>query len=55
MHYIDSYGQDKVMFGTDFPVLNFDRTREEIEALGIRPGAMVKFMRENARKLYKLP
>ncbi len=54
VRYIDSYGQDKVMFGTDFPVLNFDRTRAEIDALGIRPGPMQKFMRDNARKVYKL-
>jgi predicted TIM-barrel fold metal-dependent hydrolase len=55
VRYIDTYGQDKVMFGTDFPVLGFERTRREIEALEIRPGSMVKFMRENARKLYRLP
>ena len=52
--YIDSYGQDKVMFGTDFPVLQFERTREEVEALGFRPGPKRKFLRDNALKLYKL-
>ena len=55
VNYIDSYGQDKVMFGTDFPILGFERTRQEIGELGIRPSSMLKFMRENARKLYKLP
>ncbi|UCE30701.1 MAG: amidohydrolase, partial [Burkholderiales bacterium] len=27
VRYIDSYGRDKVVFGTDFPVLDFERTR----------------------------
>lgn len=54
VRYIDSYGQDKVLFGTDFPVLQFERTRREIEALGIRPGPLRKFLRDNALQLYKL-
>ena len=52
--YIDSFGQDKVMFGTDFPVLQFERTRDEVEALGLRPGPKRKFLRDNALKLYRL-
>jgi predicted TIM-barrel fold metal-dependent hydrolase len=52
--YIDSYGQDKVLFGTDFPVLQFERTRDEVEALGFRPVPKRKFLRDNALKLYKL-
>ena len=52
--FINSYGQDKVMFGTDFPILRFDRTVQEIEALNIRPGPLKKLMRENANRLYKL-
>ncbi len=52
--YIDSYGQDKVIFGTDFPVLGFERTRAEIEALNLRPEPKRKLLRDNARRLYKL-
>jgi hypothetical protein len=52
--FINSYGQDKVMFGTDFPILRFDRTVQEIEALNIRPGPLNKLMRDNANRLYKL-
>jgi predicted TIM-barrel fold metal-dependent hydrolase len=54
VRYIDSYGQDKVMFGTDFPVLGFERCREEVEALSLRPVPKRKFLRDNALKLYKL-
>ena len=54
IHYINSYGQDKVIFGTDYPVLDFGRTRDEIEALGLRDEARLKLLRTNALKLYKL-
>lgn len=55
VHYINTYGQDKVIFGTDYPVLDFERTRSEIEALGFREEVLTKLLRENARRLYKLP
>lgn len=55
VHFINSWGQDKVIFGTDYPVLDFERTLNEIDALGIRPTALEKLLRENARKLYRLP
>jgi predicted TIM-barrel fold metal-dependent hydrolase len=54
VHYINTFGQDKVMFGTDFPVLDFVRTREEIEALGLRKEAKRKLLRDNALRVYKL-
>lgn len=55
VHYLNSYGQDKVLFGTDFPILDFERTRREIDALGLKPEVMRKLLRDNARRLYKLP
>ena len=55
VRYIDSYGQDKVIFGTDFPVLSFERTRAEVEALDLKPAAKRKFLRDNALRVYKLP
>lgn len=53
--YINSYGQDKVIFGTDYPVLDFARTREEIEALGLREEPKRKLLRENALRIYRFP
>ncbi len=52
--YLNSYGQDKVIFGTDFPVLGFQRTRREIEALNLKPAVLRKLLRDNAEKLYRL-
>lgn len=54
VHYINSYGQDKVIFGTDFPVLDFKRTMDEILDLGFKPEVLPKLLRENARRLYGL-
>lgn len=54
VHYINTYGQDKVIFGTDFPVLGFERTRQEIEALGLAPGPKRKLLRDNVTRIYKL-
>lgn len=52
--FINSYGQDKVLFGTDFPVLRFQRTVQEIGGLCLKPEVRRKFMRDNAARLYRL-
>jgi len=54
VRYADSYGQDKVIFGTDFPVLDFARARREIDALGLKPEARRKLLRDNALRVYRL-
>ena len=52
--YINSFGQDKVIFGTDFPVLPFSRTVQDIDELGFKPEVRRKLMRDNAVRIYKL-
>jgi predicted TIM-barrel fold metal-dependent hydrolase len=52
--FLNSYGQDKVMFGTDFPVLSFERMRREVEALGLKSEVMEKFLHANALRVYRL-
>ncbi|MFN0162426.1 MAG: amidohydrolase family protein [Burkholderiales bacterium] len=54
VRYMNSYGQDKVIFGTDFPVLDFARTRTDFDAIALKPAVRKKVLRENARALYKL-
>lgn len=54
VHYLNSYGQDKVIFGTDFPVLDFERTRREIDALGLKPQVLEKLLRNNVSRVYGL-
>ncbi len=52
VQYVNSYGQDKVIFGTDFPVLDFGRTMAEIEALALKPQVMQKLLRANVKRIY---
>ena len=54
VRFIDSWGQDKVLFGTDFPVIDPERAMREIDALPLRPEAKRKFLRDNALRLYNL-
>jgi predicted TIM-barrel fold metal-dependent hydrolase len=55
VHFINSWGRNKVIFGTDFPVIDLERAREEIEDLGLRPASARAFLRNNVIDLYKLP
>ena len=54
LHYINTWGQNKVIFGTDFPVVPYDRAMRELDELEIRPEALQKLMRDNSARLYGL-
>jgi uncharacterized protein len=54
VHFIDTWGQDKVLFGSDFPLLDFGRLRREVEQLKIRKESKRKFLRDNAVKVFKI-
>ena len=54
VNYINTYGQDKVIFGTDFPVLDFATTMRQIDDLGLRAGPKRKFLRDNVMRIYRL-
>ncbi len=53
VHYANSYGQDKFLFGTDWPVIDPERAVREVDELGFRPKAKNKVMRENALRIFK--
>ena len=55
VHYLDSYGRHKVLFGTDWPVIDPERAVVEIDALGLRPESRRALMRENALRVFRLP
>jgi predicted TIM-barrel fold metal-dependent hydrolase len=55
VHYANTYGQDKFMFGTDWPVIDPVRAVSDVKELSFRPGALQKIMRDNARRVFKLP
>jgi predicted TIM-barrel fold metal-dependent hydrolase len=54
VHFLNTFGQDKVLFGTDFPVIDPERAIREIDEMQIREGSKRKFLRDNAVKLYNL-
>ena len=53
INFINSWGQDKVMFGTDFPIIDFERATREVEVLGSEV-SKEKLMWKNAARLYGL-
>ncbi len=55
VHYLNSYGQDKVLFGTDWPVIDPERAMAEINAMELRAEARHKLLRANALKIFRLP
>lgn len=54
VHYVNTYGQDKVLFGTDWPLMTPERAISEIHELQLRKIPMRKLLRDNAVKLYGL-
>ena len=52
--FVATWGQDCVLWGTDYPLLEFKRCLDEIEELGLSPEAKRKLLRDNAIKVFKL-
>lgn len=55
VRYLDSYGRHKVMFGTDWPVIDPERAVAEIADLPIRAESRAMLMHDNARRVFRLP
>ena len=55
VHYLNTYGRHKVLFGTDWPVIDPERAVAEIAELDLRPEAYRALMRENALRVFRLP
>lgn len=52
VHYLNTYGKEKVLFGTDWPVIDPERAVREISELDIRAEALPLLMRENALRIF---
>lgn len=55
VHFANTFGQDKFLFGTDFSVIEPERAMREVAALAFRPAPLRKILRDNALRLFKLP
>jgi len=53
IQFMNTRGQDKVMFATDFPFLPFARAVETAKALPFRPGVLRKYLSDTARRVFK--
>lgn len=52
IHYMNSYGSHKVLFGTDWPVIDPRRGVAEMAAHNLRPSAFEQVMRNNALQVF---
>ncbi len=56
VHYANTYGSGKVLFGTDWPVVDPERAVREIADFGMAPQSHGRLMRDNALAVFtKLP
>lgn len=53
-HFIETRGQDKVVFGTDYPVLDYPATLDQLDDLDLDESVERKLLFENARDLFGL-
>lgn len=54
LHYLRTYGQDKVLFGTNFPQLSWAKCVEQVQSLDLPDPIQAKFLSENARRVFQL-
>jgi len=55
VHFSNTYGQDKFLFGTDWWVVDPERAMDEVHDFDMRPGPKRKMLRDNALKIFNLP
>jgi predicted TIM-barrel fold metal-dependent hydrolase len=51
IHFMNTRGQDKILFASDHPVLSMERCIKEAQALDLREGVLEKFLYANAHRV----
>lgn len=54
LHFMRTYGQDKVLFGSNFPQLSLKKCLEQVMSLELPPAIADKFLQGNARRVFGL-
>jgi len=54
VRFVRGWGQDKVIWATDYPLLSFERTLSELEALDLGDAVLRKVIRDNAVRAFGL-
>jgi uncharacterized protein len=52
IHFMNTRGQDKILFASDHPVLSMQRCVTEARELDLRPGVLDKYLYANAERLF---
>ena len=50
--YLNSYGSQKVLFGTGYPLMDFAGPLGEVDGLGLKPAAKTAFLGGNAARIW---
>ncbi len=53
VHFCNSWGQDKMLWGSDFPLVKHAESLAQIEGLTLRPAAKEKLLYRNAEKIFR--
>jgi hypothetical protein len=54
LQFMKTYGQDKVLFGSNFPMLPLDRCMAQVKEIGLPAEIEAKFLHGNARRVFGL-
>ncbi|HKQ76323.1 MAG TPA: amidohydrolase family protein [Blastocatellia bacterium] len=54
IHYLKTYGKEKVLFGTNFPQLSLEKCVQQVEDLGLSDDVTARFLFQNARRVFNL-
>ncbi len=54
VHFMNTYGRDKVLFGTNFPMLPLETCVQQAMALDLKPETQASFLAGNARRVFAL-
>lgn len=54
LHYLRTYGRDKVLFGSNFPQLALNTCLTQVAELELPDAARAAFLRGNARRVFRL-
>src|SRR5262245_23575530 len=54
IHYLKTYGKEKVLFGTNFPQLSLEKCVLQVKELGLSDEVAARFLFQNARRVFNL-
>lgn len=53
VQFINTRGREKMMYGTEYPTITWERSRDELDTRGLRPEVEPNFFAETARRVFK--